>query len=280
MMKKIGIIGAGVMGRGVAYQFAKYGFEIVLQDIRGEALEQAKTDIKNTLRMDMLLNRANPKNKEVIDVIRFTADLNELAGCSFIVENIIENMDAKQALYRQLATVLDRDTVVAVNTSCISITKIASLLNDPSKVLGIHFMNPVYMKPTVEMIEGVHTSPETIAYALETLAEVDMDGIVVKDFPGFVSNRISHLLMNEAALIVQDNVATHEQIDEIFKKCFGHKMGPLETADLIGLDTVVDSLKVLYDEFQDPKFRVSPLLKKKVEAGLLGRKSGEGFYKY
>ncbi|MCE3294288.1 MAG: 3-hydroxyacyl-CoA dehydrogenase [Crocinitomicaceae bacterium] len=279
-MKKIGIIGAGVMGRGVAYQFAKYGFEIVLQDIRGEALEQAKTDIKNTLRMDMLLNRANPKNKEVIDVIRFTADLNELAGCSFIVENIIENMDAKQALYRQLATVLDRDTVVAVNTSCISITKIASLLNDPSKVLGIHFMNPVYMKPTVEMIEGVHTSPETIAYALETLAEVDMDGIVVKDFPGFVSNRISHLLMNEAALIVQDNVATHEQIDEIFKKCFGHKMGPLETADLIGLDTVVDSLKVLYDEFQDPKFRVSPLLKKKVEAGLLGRKSGEGFYKY
>lgn len=268
------------MGRGVAYQFAKHGFEVVLQDIREEALEQAKTDIKNTLRMDMLLNRANPKNKEVLDVVRFTTDLNELAGCNFIVENIIENMEAKQALYRQLAPVLDKDSVVAVNTSCISITKIASLLNDPSKVLGIHFMNPVYMKPTVEMIEGVHTSPETIAYALETLAEVEMDGIVVKDFPGFVSNRISHLLMNEAALIVQDNVATHEQIDEIFKKCFGHKMGPLETADLIGLDTVVDSLKVLYDEFQDPKFRVSPLLKKKVEAGLLGRKSGEGFYKY
>lgn len=153
-------------------------------------------------------------------------------------------------------------------------------MNDASKVLGIHFMNPVHLKPTVEMIEGVHTSKETIEEALRILGLVKMEGIVVRDFPGFVSNRISHLLMNEAAMIVQDQVATPQQVDDIFKKCFGHKMGPLETADLIGLDTVMDSLKVLYDEFQDPKFRVSTLIKKKVEAGLCGRKSGEGFHKY
>lgn len=279
--KKIGVIGAGVMGQGVSYQFAKYNYNVVLVDIKQEILDKAKVEIKNTGRLDMLLSKGElPTKGSALDYIQFSSDLKDLFDCDFMVENIIENVEAKTALYHQLRNTVKDEAVVAVNTSCISITKIGALMKDASKVLGIHFMNPVHLKPTVEMIEGTYTSQETIDAAQSILGTVNMEGIVVKDFPGFVSNRISHLLMNEAAFVVQDGVATPQQVDDIFKKCFGHKMGPLETADLIGLDTVMDSLQVLYDEFQDPKFRCSTLLKKKVEAGQVGRKSGEGFHKY
>lgn len=279
--KKIGVIGAGVMGQGVSYQFAKYNYHVVLVDIKQEILDKAKGEIKNTGRLDMLLSKGElPTKGSALDYIEFSSDLKDLADCDFIVENIIENVEAKTTLYNQLRDIVKDETVIAVNTSCISITKIGALMKDASKVLGIHFMNPVHLKPTVEMIEGTYTSKETIDAAQGILGTVNMEGIVVKDFPGFVSNRISHLLMNEAAFVVQEGVATPKQVDDIFKKCFGHKMGPLETADLIGLDTVMDSLQVLYDEFQDPKFRCCPLLKKKVEAGQTGRKSGEGFHKY
>jgi len=144
----------------------------------------------------------------------------------------------------------------------------------------MHLMNPVWLKPTVEVIRGVHTSDQTIDTLLQLLSRLDKEAIVVEDMPGFVSNRISHLFMNEAAFVLQDQVSTAEKIDAIFKKCFGHKMGPLETADLIGLDTVMRSLDVLYESFQDPKYRCCPLLRRLVDAGHLGRKTGKGFYVY
>ncbi len=280
-IKKIGIIGAGTMGQSVAHQFAKFNSSIVLIDISQEVLDQAKIGIRNIGRLDMLLNKGeSPTQGNMMDYISYSTNLEDLKDCEFIVENIIENTTAKFELYDRLKEIVQKDAIVAVNTSCISITKIGSLMNNPDKVLGIHFMNPVHLKPVVEMIEGVHTSKDTIDCAQELLAMVKMEGIVVKDSPGFVSNRISHLLMNEAAFIVQEQVATPKQVDDIFKKCFGHKMGPLETADLIGIDTVVDSLQVLFDTLQDSKFRCCSLLRKKVDAGQLGRKSGEGFHKY
>ena len=170
--------------------------------------------------------------------------------------------------------------VAAAQRSCISITQIASATKRPANVVGIHLMNPVHLKPTVEVIRGFHTSDQTIETLLQLFSRLGKEAIIVEDLPGFVSNRISHLFMNEAAFVLQDQVATAANIDAIFKRCFGHKMGPLETADLIGLDTVVRSLDVLYESFQDSKYRCCPLLRKLVHAGHLGRKSGRGFYVY
>ena len=204
----------------------------------------------------------------------------ESGESDFVVENITENVDSKLELYSQLDAICRDNVIFAANTSCISITKIASVTNRRQKVIGIHFMNPVPMISAVEMIRGFHTSEETIQTTLDLMKQINKEGIIIKDFPGFVSNRISHLMMNEAAFIVQDRCARAEDVDDIFRKCYGHKMGPLETADLIGLDTVVNSLEVLFASYQDPKFRCCPLLKKMVEAGLLGRKSSQGFYQY
>jgi 3-hydroxybutyryl-CoA dehydrogenase len=172
------------------------------------------------------------------------------------------------------------DVCFGVNTSCISITQVGSVTTRPANVVGVHFMNPVHLMPTVEVIRGYHTSERTLETLLALLAALKKEGVVVEDLPGFVSNRISHLFMNEAAFVLQDSVTTAANIDQIFKKCFGHKMGPLETADLIGLDTVARSLDVLYESFQDPKYRCCPLLRKLVHAGHLGRKTGKGFHVY
>ena len=167
-----------------------------------------------------------------------------------------------------------------VNTSCISITKISGFTKRAEKVLGTHFMNPVDKIHTVETIMGFHTTEQTLDQVTQFLKSVGKRVVLVQDSVGFVSNRISHLMMNEAAFIVQDRVANAQAVDDIFRSCYGHKMGPLETADLIGLDTVVNSLRILYDSFQDTKFRCCPLLTKMVNAGLLGRKTGKGFYEY
>jgi 3-hydroxybutyryl-CoA dehydrogenase len=277
----IGVIGAGVMGRGVAFQFAKYNFKVVLIDLSDEILEEAKTAITTTARSDRFFHKGDyPTVGNVLDQITFTKELNALKTCDFIVENIIEDKNAKEKLYDQLKPLLKVEAIVAVNTSCIPITPLSERLSNPERVLGIHFMNPVNMKPTVEMIRGKNTSETTIENAQSLLASVNMKGIVVNDAAGFVSNRISHLYFNEAAQIVKEGTATAAQVDEIFKSCFGHKMGPLETADLIGLDTVLDSLKVLEAHYKQDKFKPAPLLLELVEKGDLGRKSGKGFHNY
>lgn len=209
-----------------------------------------------------------------------TTDLKAVATCDFVIENVTEDWRTKKQVYENLERVAPPDVCFGANTSCISITQIASSTKRPASVVGIHLMNPVYLKPTVEVIRGFHTSDRTIEILLQLFAKLSKDAILVEDMPGFVSNRISHLFMNEAAFVLQDRVASAEQIDLIFKKCFGHKMGPLETADLIGLDTVMRSLDVLYESFQDPKYRCCPLLRKLVHAGHLGRKTGKGFHIY
>lgn len=281
-MYNVGVIGAGVMGTGVAQSVAQAGHKAVLIDISKEILEKAKEEIYKNIRFQAFFNKdksvENPD--EVVNRIEFTTDYELLKGTDYLIENVPELWEAKKEVYQKANEICQGDCIFLVNTSCISITKVASLCNRPERVIGVHFMNPVYLKPTVEAIKGYHTSEETIEKTKEFLSSMGKDCIIVNDYPGFVSNRISHLLMNEAAFVVQDQVASPKDVDEIFKKCFGHKMGPLETADLIGLDTVVNSLDILYKSYQDSKFRCCPLLRKMVDAGLCGRKTGQGFYSY
>ncbi len=281
-MENIAVIGAGVMGGDVALNLASHGYKILLKDIGGQPLENAEKRMRKDFRMIKILSPAF-KDKiadEVFGNISFVRDYKGFDGIGFCIENISEDWQLKQEVYTQLQDVCSSDTVFCVNTSCISITRIAALLKRPDKVIGTHFMNPVYLKDMVEIVKGYHTSSETIDQTRELLRSIGKTPVLVNDFPGFVANRLSHLFMNEAAFIIQDQVAKAKEVDIIFRKGYGHAMGPLETADLIGLDTVVNSLDVLYDSYQDSKFRCCPLLRKMVNAGLLGKKSGEGFYKY
>jgi len=280
--KKIGVIGAGTMGAGITVDLVLHGIYTVLVDISKDALEKAKEEITKSIRFAPLVKKGIPKVpvKEAMEKITFTTDIKEVADCEFIVENVTEKWDVKEKVYKELDQICKPETIFGVDTSCISITKIGNVTSRPDKVIGMHFMNPVYVKPVIEVMRGYHTSDETITLAEQFLAQLNKKAIIVNDYPGFVTNRISHLFMNEAMFVVQDGVAAPEQVDNIFKKCFGHAMGPLETADLIGLDTVMQSLDVLYESYQDPKFRCCPLLKKMVDAGLLGRKSGKGFFDY
>ncbi|MFC2146060.1 3-hydroxyacyl-CoA dehydrogenase family protein [Acidobacteriota bacterium] len=280
--KKVGVIGAGTMGTGVTVDLVLHGIYTVLVDISENTLKKAKGEITKSIRFAPLVHKGAPKVpvNEAMEKITFTTDINEVADCDAVVENVTEDWNIKEPVYRELDKICKSEAIFGVDTSCISITKIASLTTRPDKVIGMHFMNPVYAKPVIEVMLGFHTSDETVKQTEEFLAQLDKKAILVNDYPGFVTNRISHLFMNEAMWVVQDQVATPEDVDKIFKKCFGHTMGPLETADLIGLDTVMQSLHVLYESYQDPKFRCCPLLKKMVDAGLLGRKSGKGFYDY
>lgn len=281
-MKRIGVVGAGVMGIGVAQNFAQKGYPVTLVDINKDILKHAESEIRNNIRFYSLFNKSEKLEDAdtIIARINFTVELQELEASDFVVENITEKWEAKKEVYEKLALICSELCILLVNTSCIPITRIAALTKNPDRVIGTHFMNPVPMKTVIEIIRGYHTSEETIEATKDLLRGIGKECIIVNDLPGFVSNRISHLYMNEAAFVVQDQVASPEAVDDIFKKCYGHKMGPLETADLIGLDTVVNSLNALYESFQDTKFRCCPLLSKMVDAGLLGRKSGRGFYEY
>lgn len=281
-MQKIGVLGAGVMGKGVAQSLAQSGFKVILVDISGKILESAKEDIYNNTRLQSLFkkNKVEIDPDQVISQINFTENYGLLKNVDFVIENVNEKWNIKKAVYECIDSICPEHCIFAVNTSCISITKIAALTGRSSKVIGTHFMNPVPLKTAVETIRGYHTSEDTVERTRTLLAKMGKECILVNDYPGFVSNRLSHLFMNEAAFVVQDQVASAAEVDEIFKKCYGHKMGPLETADLIGLDTVVDSLDILYESYQDSKFRCCPLLRKMVDAGLYGMKSGQGFYSY
>ena len=279
----VGVIGAGVMGIGVAQKLSESGFNVVLIDLNGNVLERAGNEIRNNVRFEAFVSKDKGRVHDpegVFERFEFTTDYALLSRAFFIVENVTERWEAKQEVYPQLDEVCPEEAVYAVDTSCFPITRIAALTNRPDRVVGIHFMNPVPMKPTVEMIRGFHTSEETIGVAKKLLAAMNMDCVLVNDAPGFVSNRVLMLTINEAIFVLHEQVADVGQIDEIFKKCFAHKMGPLATADLIGLDTILHSMEVLYESFNDSKYRPCPLLKKMVDAGLLGRKSGQGFYTY
>lgn len=281
-VKQIGVIGAGVMGRGVAQNLAQTGHQVVLIDVSTKILENATNEIKQAIRLQQLFGQKKETEPidEVMARIIFSTDYEQLASTDFVIENVIEKWDVKQTVYHQLETICPERAIFAANTSAIPITRLASATQRPAQVIGIHFMNPVPMKPTVEVIRGYHTSDETVEITNLLLAQMGKEGIIVNDAPGFVSNRVLMLTVNEAVYLVHEQVASAEDVDRIFKSCFGHKMGPLETADLIGLDTILYSIEVLYESFNDSKYRPCPLLKKMVDAGLHGQKSGQGFYNY
>ncbi|MCP1311730.1 3-hydroxyacyl-CoA dehydrogenase family protein [Paenibacillus tyrfis] len=281
-MTVIAVVGAGVMGVDVAATAAHYGYDVILKDVNLDVLAEAPAIIRRNIRSYRMVSPALKEwnAAEIIDRITFTDTYDGFEKAGWIIENATEDWDVKSAIFKELNAVCSTDAFLAVNTSCISITKLAALVSRPERVIGMHFMNPVPLKEAVETVRAFHTSDETIEASEALLRSMEKTGILVRDFPGFVSNRLSHLFMNEAAFLVQDQVAEPAQIDAIFKQGYAHRMGPLETADLIGLDTVVRSLEVLYQNYQDPKFRCCPLLRQMVDAGLYGRKSGRGFYQY
>lgn len=278
----IGVVGAGVMGAGVAQNLAQTGHDVVLIDRSEEALQKAKESITKALRFQGFFKAPERRLKpaEVLDRIRVGTVFGPLASAGYVIENVTENWAIKREVYAALESVCAPDCIFAANTSAIPITRIGSATQRPAQVIGIHFMNPVPQKNTVEVIRGYHTSAHTLEKTQALLQRMGKTGIVVNDSPGFVSNRVLMLTINEAIFLLQEHVAGAEDVDRIFKSCFGHPMGPLETADLIGLDTMLRSLEVLYESFNDSKFRPCPLLRKMVDAGLWGRKSGQGFYTY
>ncbi len=278
-IKKIGIAGCGIMGRGLAQNCVQSGIDAVIVDVSRDILDRGHEEIYQGLRFFCFKNKDfNPD--AAIGRIRFATSADAFSDVDFLVENITEKPSLKEPLYRAIDKICSPDCVFAANTSAISITRIGSWTERPDRVIGIHFMNPVPMKPVVEIIRGWHTSDDTVDTAKAFLGLIGKKGIVINDMPGFVSNRVLMLMVNEAIWLIQDGVSSAKDVDEIFRSCFGHKMGPLETADLIGLDTILYSLEVLYDSYNEDKFRPCPLLRKMVDAGLLGRKSGTGFYTY
>ncbi|MGC4897461.1 3-hydroxyacyl-CoA dehydrogenase family protein [Micromonospora sp. DT31] len=279
-MTVVGVVGAGVMGVGVAQNFAQTGHQVVLVDLDKATLEQALTQIERNGRLSRLVGGPAVDVDAMMAAITVDVELAALGDAEVVVENITENWDLKRQLYGSLDQVCSPETIFIVNTSALPITKVASVTRRPDRVIGVHFMNPVPMKSAVELIPGHHTSPETVRRTRDILGAIGKKAIEVKDSAGFVSNRVLMLTVNEAAYLVHEGVADASTVDEVFRECFGHPMGPLETADLIGVDTILYSVEVLYDSYADSKYRPCPLLKHMTDAGLHGRKAGKGFYTY
>ncbi|MCH9023549.1 MAG: NAD(P)-binding domain-containing protein [Planctomycetes bacterium] len=278
----VGIIGAGVMGSGLAQSLAQTGHEVCLIDNSQKALEKVSVQFEKGVRLGMMfdetLNVEHPT--DLLQKVTFSDNYQILAGVDYVIETVTEKWEIKKAVFTILDDLCAPACVLASNTSAIPITKLGSITQRPDKVIGLHFMNPVQLKATVEMIRGERTSEETIEITKEMLTQMKKDWILVNDSPGFVSNRVLMLTLNEAIYLVQEEVASVNDIDQVFKSCLSYKMGPLETSDLIGLDTILLSLEVLRTNFKDDKYRPCPLLEKMVAEGNCGRKSGRGFYHY
>ncbi|MFL6255733.1 MAG: 3-hydroxybutyryl-CoA dehydrogenase [Pyrinomonadaceae bacterium] len=281
MSELIGVVGAGTMGNGIAQVAARAGYDVVLRDVTEEFLERGMKAIDRSLQRDVDKERLKEEEKRtIVGRIRATTALSDLSGASFVIEAIYENLEAKQTVFRELDETCGADAILASNTSSISITKLGAATRRPEQVIGMHFMNPVPVMKLVEVIRGIATSDETWARTRELTERMGKTALECNDSPGFVSNRVLMPMINEAVFALHENVATRESIDGIMKLGMNHPMGPLTLADFIGLDVCLAILNVLHTELGDPKYRPCPLLRKYVDAGWLGRKSGRGFYEY
>jgi 3-hydroxybutyryl-CoA dehydrogenase len=280
-IKSVGVIGAGTMGNGIVHVFSKFGFDVLMIDVKQEFVERGFNTISKNMEREVAKNKLTADDRDAaLKRIRPSTDRKDLAQCDLIVEAATEKFEIKSELFRELDQMCRPEVILASNTSSISITKLAAQTKRPDKVIGMHFFNPVPVMKLVEVIRGLATSQDTYDTVRDLATKLEKTPVEVNDAPGFVSNRVLMPLLNEAMYAVMEGVATPEAVDEVFKLGMAHPMGPLTLADFIGLDVCLDIMRVMQAGLGDPKYRPCPLLIKMVDAGWLGRKSGRGFYKY
>lgn len=280
-IKKVMVIGAGQMGAGIAQVTAQAGFEVLLNDMNEAALEKGMNNIEKLLTRAVEKERITESDKrQTLERLTASSTLEDAKDCDLVIEAIVENMEVKTKVFRELDKVAPAHTILATNTSSLPITEIAAATNRPEQVIGMHFMNPVPVMKLVEVIRGIQTSDETYEAIAKMTEDLRKTSVEVADFPGFAANRILMPMINEAIYAVYEGVASPEDIDTVMKLGMNHPMGPLTLADFIGLDTCLYIMEVLYEGFGDSKYRPCPLLRKYVKAGWLGKKSGRGFYQY
>jgi 3-hydroxybutyryl-CoA dehydrogenase len=281
MTEIFGVIGAGTMGNGIAQVAARAGFDVVMRDVAQEFLARGMAAIDKSLQRDVDKERLSADEKQSIaGRIKTTTDLHDLRDAFIVVEAITENLEIKSEVFKALDGIVNSDGILASNTSSISITKLGAITKRPDKVIGMHFMNPVPVMKLVEIIRGAATTDETYKTIHELTEKLGKVPLECNDSPGFISNRVLMPMINEAIFALYEGVATRESIDGIMKLGMNHPMGPLTLADFIGLDVCLAIMNVLHDGFGDSKYRPCPLLKRYVDAGWLGKKSGRGFYDY